>query len=138
MGAEAKKVNDVFRKGMLGEFPGIHWVRVENGYTHPGTPDINFAYQGQEHWVECKWVPSKTGARFSHPLTAAQCAWHVKRADLGCNTWVLARRVDTFRLWYGIHAREIVDQGWNADAPCLQLIGDWDWGMMWDAMKEFP
>jgi len=125
-GPERDNVNDPFRKGMVEAFPRIHWQRIENSVGE-GVPDINFCLDGVEFWVECKWTPSVKGARFSHPLTAGQCAWLLKRVHAGRSAWVLARRVDTFKLWHGSWAREILEKGWDAEGETIVLEQPWDW-----------
>ena len=136
-GPEKEKVNDPFRKGMVEAFPQIHWQRIENT-TGVGVPDINFCLDGVEVWVEDKWTPSKKGARFSHPLTPSQCGWILKRVHSGGSAWVLARRVDTFRLWHGSWAKEIVDQGWNAPGSCITMGRPWAWVELIDTMLTEP
>lgn len=108
-------------------FPGrVHWQRIENSVGE-GVPDINFCLDSLEHWVESKWTPSVNGARFSHPLNRAQCAWLLARVHAQGSAWVLARRVDTFKLWHGSWAKEILRDGWNAYTPSLTLEPPWYW-----------
>lgn len=133
MGDEAKKVNNVFRVGVKNIFPRVDWQRIEN-WSGPGVPDVNFCLYGKDYWVECKWVPSVKGARFSHPLNREQCSWLLRRVRAGGSAWVLARRVDTFKLWHGSFARELVDNGWNAKGETLTLESPWDWGYLIDQM----
>lgn len=125
-GPERDNVNDPFRKGMVEAFPRVHWQRIENS-VGTGVPDINFCLDSMEHWVECKWTPSVSGARFSHPLNTAQCAWLLKRVHAQGSAWILARRVDTFKLWHGSWAREVKKDGWNAEGHTLMLDPPWNW-----------
>ncbi len=137
-GPERDNVNDPFRKGMLAEFPRIHWQRIEN-VVGTGVPDINLCLNGKDHWVESKWNPSKRyGKRFSHPLTAQQCAWLLKRTSCGGSAWILARRMDTFKLWHGSYAREVLDNGWNGEGAAITMDkAQWDWGLVGQVL-EFP
>ena len=125
-GPERDNVNDPFRKGMVAAFPRVHWQRIENS-VGAGVPDVNFCLDSLEHWVECKWVPSVSGARFSHPLTSMQCGWISARVHAQGSAWILARRVDTFKLWHGSWAREVLEAGWNAEGECLTMERPWDW-----------
>ena len=129
MAKERDKVNEPFKKGIKKVAPRVDWQRMEL-WTEAGIPDVNFCLDGHEHWIECKWTPSVTGARFSHPLNAAQCGWILKRVDAGGSAWILARRVDEFSLWHGSRAREVLDSGYKAGHTSLvmpMVKRTWDW-----------
>lgn len=136
-GPERDNVNNPFREGMVAAFPRVHWQRIENS-VGAGVPDVNFCLDSLEHWVECKWVPSVKGARFSHPLNTSQSGWILKRVHAQGSAWVLARRVDTFKLWHGSWSREIVDAGWNAEDPCVIMEQPWNWPLMVNSMLVAP
>lgn len=138
MGPEAKNVNDKFREGMVEAFPRVHWQRIENPVPPFGVPDINFCLDSLEHWVECKWTPSVTGARFSHPLNRDQCSWLLARVHAQGSAWILARRVDTFKLWHGSWAREVKKKGWNAEGACVIMDLPWDWEELLRCMLIAP
>ena len=108
-------------------------------WTEAGIHDVYFCLDGREHWIECKWTPSKTGARFSHPLNRAQCGWQLLRTDAGGSAWILARRVDTFHLWHGSKARQVVDFGFKAPDTTLVLEMEgrtWDWVKLINALER--
>ncbi len=132
-GPETEKVNNKFRDGMKKAFPSIHWQRIEC-WQSLGVPDINFCLQGQDYWVESKWCPSKTGKVFSHKLTADQCAWALARSRAGGSAWILARRVDVFRLYDGRDARSVVDHGWEG-LWTVEMQKPWDWTEMLKIMR---
>lgn len=65
-------------------------VSVENGITHPGTPDVNCTLG----WIELKstaaWpVRENTIVRLSHDLKPAQRVWLKRRRKAGGSCWVL-------------------------------------------------
>ena len=128
MATEAKKVNEAFKQGVTKVYPQAHWQRVEC-WTDKGIPDVNLCLSGKDHWIECKWVPSKTGIKFSHPLQPEQCAWLLARYRAGGSSWVLARRNDVFRLYPGYEARSVVDRGWSGNY-CLEMQKPWDWVLL--------
>ena len=133
MATEALKVNNVFREGMFRLYPVIHWQRIEC-WTDKGVPDVNFCLQGREYWVECKWVPTKSGKVFSHKLQPEQCAWLLARSRAEGSAWVLARRGDVFRLYPGREARSLVDQGWNG-RYLHEMEKPWEWNMIFQVMQ---
>jgi hypothetical protein len=61
---------------------GVHIQRFEDRF-HPGIPDMNVCFDGQEIWIECKVYPNK--------LSPAQRIWHGKRIKSGgtCCTMTL-------------------------------------------------
>ena len=120
MSREKDKVNNPFAAGMKKIAPTIHWQRIEV-WTSKGVPDINFCLNGKEHWFEAKWVPSKKGVKFSHELTMEQCAWHLARTKAGGSSWVIARRVDEWKIWPGSVARWVRDHSWDAAGVSLTL-----------------
>lgn len=133
MATEALKVNIVFRDAVKSVYPHVHWQRIEC-WTDKGVPDINFCFEGQEHWIECKWVATQKGRMFSHKLQPEQCAWLLARSRAGGSAWVLARRVDVFRLYAGSEARSVVDRGWDGN-HVLEINRPWDWEFVLGFMK---
>lgn len=62
----------------------FHAISVENGMTHPGTPDVNCALgwaelKATEHWP----VGVETVVRLDHDFTPQQRIWHLRRRKAG-------------------------------------------------------
>lgn len=81
-----------------------HWQRVETGGTGLGVPDWNVGWRGLETWFELKRVE---GNRVL--LRPEQIGWHLKRAHVGCRSWIIAywERFDLWLVWPGHCAREV-------------------------------
>lgn len=85
----------------------LHAISVENGLTHPGTPDINCTLG----WIECKatehWpVNPETIVRLDHDLTPQQRVFAVRRRRAGGACWVLLTISGEWLLFDGAVAAE--------------------------------
>lgn len=109
------------RDHLLELVPGGHLQRVES-WVGAGTPDVNGCLAGVEFWLELKVVSNRCRV----PLRPAQVLWLTRRARAGGLCWVLARRDDVLRLWWGGHAQRLAAEGWELP-PQLQLERPWDW-----------
>lgn len=72
------------RKKLVDLLRPFHAISVENGMTHPGTPDVNCTLG----WAELKateyWpVGEDTIVRLDHEFTPQQRIWHVRRRRAG-------------------------------------------------------
>lgn len=68
------------RKRVVELLRPFHAISVENGMTHPGTPDVNCSLG----WVELKatehWPAREdTVVKLDHDFTPQQRIWHLKR-----------------------------------------------------------
>lgn len=75
------------------KFPTGHLIRVENPVL-PGTPDVNFCWQGREIWFELKFEPGlpkrKETAVFTRALRPEQVLWLKTRSYYGGECYILA------------------------------------------------
>lgn len=75
--------------------PGPDWVRVENS-VGPGTPDVNYSYDGSEGWIELKWVaqfpksPRVCVFGNRRGLRPAQKVWIRRRTLKKGSVWIVA------------------------------------------------
>jgi hypothetical protein len=72
------------RKRVVELLKPYHAISVENGLTHPGTPDINCTLG----WAELKATESwpareDTVVKLDHDFTPQQRVWHVRRRRAG-------------------------------------------------------
>ncbi len=85
----------------------LHAIAVENGYCHPGSPDINYA----EGWIECKatnnW-PARPGTAvvLDHPVTPEQKIFMMKRERVNGACFVMLNISGEWLLFEGKIAAE--------------------------------
>lgn len=85
---------------------GWHAMRVENPAL-PGTPDVNWAGDGAEGWLEIKYVhryPPKGGTVQVRDFSPQQRVWLTKRRRVGGNAKLIARIADDWILFDGLVA----------------------------------
>ena len=94
------------------KFPrGCNDMRVENPAC-PGTPDLNYCYQGLEGWIEFKQVKSLPKRPdtpvFPGALRPEQVIWHLKRAKAQGKAYICGyvEELDQFFLVEGKYAEE--------------------------------
>jgi hypothetical protein len=88
-----------------------HIIRVENPIL-PGTPDVNYCFDGLEGWIELKAIPHwprrpKTLVRIDH-YTLEQRLWARERSWAGGRVFMLLR-VDEEREYLLIHGAVAAD-----------------------------
>ena len=59
-----------------------------------GVPDVNGCWQGKEFWLELK-----IGSLQSVNLSPQQCAWHMRRANVGGLSWIFIHDPSKHFLW---------------------------------------
>lgn len=82
-------------------------VRVENGDTSPGTPDINFVWG----WIEDKFLdhwPVRGGIVKVPHFTNEQRVWLTRRRLAGGSTWLLLQVGREYLLFDGRAAAEVL------------------------------
>lgn len=102
-----------------------HVQRIETGGTGRGVPDVNFAHQGKEIWIELKSIKG------NHlTLTEFQIVWMHKRRASGGRCFILAKKNKELRV-FRIRDFQLTEllQGnvnWNTE-PRLSLVPPYDW-----------
>jgi len=120
------KLNSILQKHL----PEVDWVRIESGGTGLGIPDLNYAVDGSEGWLELKQIVSglKIGMR---PM---QVAWIERRIRHGGRVLIMVRKGDEVWLFDGSEARELFLHGLRiADRALVYSVGlpaTWDWRKM--------
>jgi Holliday junction resolvase len=89
---------------------GIHWVRIESGFTMRGIPDANYCFNKKEGWVEFKVTHGNIVG-----LRPEQVGWLLRRSRAGgrCNIAVRkkTRSVDELYLIPGKDADRVKETG---------------------------
>jgi hypothetical protein len=89
------------RQVVVGLLKRRHAISVENGMTHPGTPDVNCTLGWAELKATENW-PARpdTIVRLDHDMTPQQRVWHVRHRAAGgvslvvltiANEWLVFR-----------------------------------------------
>lgn len=113
--------------------------RIEDKY-QPGIPDVNWAYNGKDIWIENKWVPTiiQGGRARKVHLRPEQALWLTKRKAQGSNVFVLlkcATGKDAQWWLFDDHFLELTKKPHTADwlsEHCLDLwYGAFDWERIW-------
>jgi hypothetical protein len=116
----------------------LHWQSVETGGTSRGVPDVNFAGDGVEGWIEFKKAEGwKVGLR------PEQVAWLTRREGVGGRTFIAVRKktekMDTLYIFDGDFARTLVRYGLKSTAA-LGIWdggpGKWDWAQIRNVLTE--
>ena len=81
------------RKMILAEFPSARIDRVENGIVD-GMPDVNCCVNGQDLWLELKYIESwparaSTQVLGRKGLRPEQINWHIRQAAAGGDSYVI-------------------------------------------------
>ena len=111
-----------FWKLVKSRLPLIHWQRMETGSTGRGVPDVNGCFEGQEFWIELKVTNTKKVA-----LRPEQVAWHLLRARAKGKTYILVKAKKGIYLFAGKDAKEVLDEGLNAEALAVYQGSFSDW-----------
>jgi hypothetical protein len=96
------------RKLVVKMLKPLHAVSIENGDTHPGTPDVNYA----DGWIELKavdaWpVREDTPLRVPH-YTNQQRVWHVRRSKVAGRVHLLITVGSEWLLFSGRVAAKVL------------------------------
>lgn len=99
---------------------------VENGCTHPGTPDVAMA----TGWIECKatnqWPARETTpVRLDHDLTRQQRIWLLKWERVNGRAWVMLNVAGEWLLLEGPSAAEHLGKV-TREALCSLAVRHWD------------
>jgi len=119
------KLNDLLRKHL----PEVDWVRIESGGTGLGIPDLNYAYDGREGWIELKGLI----AGFKFGMRPQQVAWIERRRRHGGKVLIFVRKGDAAWLFPGDAARDLFDRGLRAVDKWMPLVhfegspATWNW-----------
>jgi hypothetical protein len=126
--------------GLAGLFqthlPNFHFQRIETGGTGLGIPDLNYAGEGREGWIELK----KSDA-WAVDISPNQIGWAERRQRAGGKVLLAVRRkgrpypalaVDWESLWlFAAHeVRFVAEKGLLAAPPLLKANGNpakWPW-----------
>ena len=88
------KTEKALYKALKTNLSKVHWQRIETGGMGTGVPDVNGCWQGKEFWLELK-----IGSLQSVNLSPQQCAWHMRRANVGGLSWILIHDPSKHFLW---------------------------------------
>lgn len=100
----------------------LHAISVENGLTHPGTPDVNCTLGWLELKAQNQWPARETTAvRLDHDLTPQQRLWLTKRKRAGGACWVLLTVDRTWLLLDGAVAAEHLGHVNRVDLESLAI-----------------
>lgn len=120
------KLNQLLRKHL----PEVDWVRIESGSTGLGIPDLNYAFDGREGWIELKEVK----AGFKIGMRPQQVAWIERRVRHGGKVLVMVRKEDEVWLFGGYLVRSLLIDGLRiGNAALVHSSGQpatWDWATM--------
>jgi len=99
------------RKTLVQLLKRHHAISVENGMTHPGTPDLNCTLG----WAELKateyWpVRPDTVVRMDHELTPQQRIWHTLRRKAGGVSLVIITVAGEWLVFDGAVAAEHLEK----------------------------
>jgi len=100
----------VMRRNVVKALAPLHAIPVENGYTRPGTPDVNF----HGGWLECKWmdrwpaVPADRPIKLKHDFTPEQRLFAIQRARVGGHVWLLLQVGREWLLFHGTDAARLI------------------------------
>jgi Holliday junction resolvase len=118
----------------------IDWMRVENGLTMLGVPDLNGCRGGVETWVELKATSA-----WSVRIRPEQVGWAERRMRSGGRVFLATRRhhsggprkgeaVDELWLHHGRDTRHVMKMGLDACPPPLLRSsggpGRWSWSQL--------
>ena len=124
------KLNVLLRKHL----PEVDWVRIESGGTGLGIPDLNYAFDGREGWLELKGI--KAGFKFG--MRPGQVAWIERRRRHGGNVLIMVRKEEQAWLFSGDSARDLLLVGLRiADKALIHFTGQpatWDWRNLRDKL----
>src|SRR4249920_517063 len=109
---------------------GIHWLRIESGFTMRGIPDMNYCWFGKEGWIEFKVTHGNVVG-----LRPEQVGWLLRRSRAGGKCFVAVRKktrkCDELWLVPGKYADRLKETGLNEALTGWYIFwggpAKWDW-----------
>lgn len=119
-----------------------HWQSVETGIIAPGVPDLNGCHLGVEIWVEMKLTD-----RLGVDMRSGQVGWLVKRTGVHGRCFIAVRErhgggprkgdpADRLWLFWGGHAREVMDDGLRREDLALGVWHGGPVGWRWHEIQD--